>query len=32
MVDLLFLVFTVLFFAGNVAVVYGCDLLMGSSR
>lgn len=32
MVDLLFVVITVVFFAVNVAVVYGCDALMGGSR
>lgn len=29
MVDLLFIVITVVFFAANVAFAYGCDELMG---
>ena len=32
MVDLLFVVITVVFFAANVAFAYGCDELMGGSR
>ena len=31
MVDLLFVVLTLVFFAGNVGVVYGCYLLLGST-
>lgn len=32
MIDLLFVVITVTFFAVNVAFAYGCDALMGGSR
>ena len=32
MIDLLFIVITVVFFAANVAFAYGCDELMGDAR
>ena len=32
MIDLLFVVITVVFFAANVAFALGCDALMGGSR
>ena len=32
MIDLLFVALTVVFFAVNVAYVYGCDALMGGPK
>ena len=32
MIDLLFVVITVVYFAVNVAIAYGCDELMGGPR
>jgi hypothetical protein len=32
MIDLLFVAITIIFFAANVALIYGCNVLMGGAR